>query len=326
MMVSKLTLGLLLGLFVSRVTGRDVTDAGYQERGEVDVETSSTVDAKLGGTETCSKALDAIAAIKNAGVFDESSFLVHRNGEGEPCGMAPSSIDAMENILRTLEGCEKGEVLDKYEVESFLTRLLAELLAEGSCGSTDDEEAIEGFLGYCDMGPKRTPILTDHELLVPVPSGSLPCRFFTREGVRISSLEQFKELTEKSKTSRKECAPEEETCAAAGGLNIYAVPAGRLFMFAPKFVGELFEMPHVSGREGQPISIEVLSLEPRVFDVFNFFSTEEADELIEKALSETSETHKLSRSTTGIVGSFYKKRTSDNAWDTHGKTAIRIKR
>jgi hypothetical protein len=322
MMVSKLTLGLLLGLFVSRVTGRDVTDAGNQERGEVDVETS--VDAKLGGT--CAKALDAITAIKNAGVFDESSFLVHRNGEPEPCGMAPSSIDAMEKILMTLEGCEEGEKLDKYEVESFLTRLLAELLAEGSCGSTDDEEAIEGLLGYCDMGPKRTPLLNDHNLLVPVPSGSLPCRFFTREGVRISSLEQFRELAEKSKTSREECAPGEETCATTGDLNVYAVPAGRVFMFAPKYVGEVFEMPHVSGREGQSISLEVLSLEPRVFDVFNFFSPEEADELIQKALNETSETHKLGRSTTGIVGSFFKKRTSDNAWDTHGKTAIRIKR
>jgi hypothetical protein len=323
MMVSKL---ILLGLFFSRAAGRAITDDGYQERAEVDVETSSTVDAKLGGTETCSQALDAIATIKNAAVFDESSFLVHRNGEAEPCSMAPSSIDAMEIALRTLEGCEEGEGLDKYQVESFLTRLLAELLAEGSCGSTDDEEAIEGFLGFCDMGPERTPILTDHELLVPVPSGSLPCRFFTREGVRISSLEQLRELTEKSKTSGEECPPEEETCAAAAGLNIYAVPAGRVFMFAPKYVGELFEMPHVSGREGQPISLEVLSLEPRVFDVFNFFSPEEADELIQKALGETSETHKLSRSTTGIVGSFYKKRTSDNAWDTHGKTAIQIKK
>jgi hypothetical protein len=323
MMFSKLTLGVLLGFFFSRVVGRAITDTGYQERAQVDVETSSTFDSK----ETCSQALDAIAAIKNAAVFDESSFLVHRNGDAEPCGMAPSSIDTMERALRTLEGCEEGgKGLDKYQVESFLTRLLAALLAEGSCGSTDDDDAIEGFLGFCDMGPKRTPILTDHDLLVPVPSGSLPCRFFTREGVRISSLEQLRELTEKRKSSGEECPPEEETCAAAAGLNVYAVPAGRVFMFAPKFVGELFEMPHVSGREGQPISLEVLSLEPRVFDVFNFFSPEEADELIKKALGETSETHKLSRSTTGIVGSFYKKRTSDNAWDTDGATALRIKR
>lgn len=319
MMVSKLTLGLLLGLFVTRVAGRAITSDGYQDHGEVDVETSST--------ETCSQALDVIAAIKNAAIFDESSFLVHRNGEAEPCGMAPSSIEVMERALMTLtEGCKEGEGLDKYQVESFLTRLLAELLTWDSCGSTDDDEAIEGFLGFCDMGPKRTPILPDHDQLVPVPSGSLPCRFFTREGVRISSLEQLRELTEKSKTSAEECSPEEETCAASVGLNVYAVPAGRVFMFAPKYVGELFEMPHVSGREGQPISIEVLSLEPRVFDVFNFFSPEEADELIKKALSETSETHKLSRSTTGIVGNFYKKRTSDNAWDTHGKTALVIKR
>jgi hypothetical protein len=300
------------------VAGRAITDTGYEERAEVDVE---TVDAKPKVTGTCSQALDEIDAIKKTAVFDEVSFLVHRNGDPEPCGM-----DAMERALETLKDCEEGDGLDKYQVESFLTRLLAETLAKGSCGSTDDDEAIEGVLGFCDMGPKRTPILTDHHLLVPVPSGSLPCRFFTREGVRISSLEHLKELAEKSKTAGEQCPPEEETCVAAAGLNVYAVPAGRVFMFAPKYVGEIFELPHVTGREGQPITIEVLSLEPRVFDVFNFFSLEEADELIKKALGETSETHKLGRSTTGIVGGFYKKRTSENAWDTHGTTALRIKR
>jgi hypothetical protein len=87
-------------------------------------------------------------------------------------------------------------------------------------------------------------------------------------------------------------------------------------MFALKFVGELFEMPHCR-EERDSQSDQVLS--PGTVLMFNFFSRRRR---IIQRLSETSETISLMKHH-GYVGNFYKKRTSDNAWDTHGKTAIR---
>mmetsp|Transcript_21526 Transcript_21526/g.32584 ORF Transcript_21526/g.32584 Transcript_21526/m.32584 type:complete len:306 (+) Transcript_21526:712-1629(+) len=98
-------------------------------------------------------------------------------------------------------------------------------------------------------------------------------------------------------------------------------------MFAPKFVGEIFEIPDVKGDKGAPISLEVLSLEPRVFEIYNFFSREESDNLVARALSETKESHRIKRSTTGSGGkNLFSKRTSESGFDTHGKVAVTVKK
>ena len=77
----------------------------------------------------------------------------------------------------------------------------------------------------------------------------------------------------------------------------------------------------------KPIYMEVLSVNPRVFDIFNVFSKEEAGEVITRALSEESPTNGLKRSTTGSnEKSIFAKRTSENAFDTHGKTALKLKK
>jgi prolyl 4-hydroxylase len=84
--------------------------------------------------------------------------------------------------------------------------------------------------------------------------------------------------------------------------------------------------PETSG-QSPTIEVEVLSLDPRVYELVNFFDLREADALIEKALNDTSETHGLHRSTTGATnGQVFSKRTSDNAWDVNGMTAKRVKR
>jgi hypothetical protein len=54
------------------------------------------------------------------GVFDKLSFVVHRNGEADVCGLAPSSMKAIQDALYTLN-CEYD--LDKYQMETFLTAL-----------------------------------------------------------------------------------------------------------------------------------------------------------------------------------------------------------
>lgn len=288
---------------------------------------------------------------------------LHRNGEVETCGSTLMPLKGLDDALHAFraKNCPKPDTqsLDKYMVESLLTEFFAQSFSTGAtaaapagstttttCASTDAKrnKNLAGFRGYCDMGPDRTVPQPDSVHLVEGAMGNLPCRFYTREGVRISSLEQLVQLmknVENDKTNPT-CASsstnmttttttDDSSVASASNaslsLHLYAVPAGRVFMFAPQYVGEVFELPHVLDLAGNPLSLEVLSLNPRVFDIHNFFSEAEAQELIDKALHEQTETHKLHRSTTGTVGaSVFKRRTSENAWDTHGPTATLIKK
>ncbi|KAL7501048.1 hypothetical protein ACHAWT_009203 [Skeletonema menzelii] len=219
---------------------------------------------------------------------------------------------------------------------------------------------FSSLIKYCDMGIDKTPIQPDYKHLVRLAQvKSLPCTFHTREGVRVDSLSMLMELAREVKRTKKktsdggeeeeeegECSVGDDdnnpTCTASSisttsknkndngvryELHLYAVSAGRVFMFAPKHVGEIFELPHVQGPEGLPVSLEVLSLSPRVFDIYNFFDRDESAKIVEKALKETTETHRMKRSTTGASG-YHKnsKRTSENGFDTHGKEAQIVKR
>lgn len=206
---------------------------------------------------------------------------------------------------------------------------------DSNASSSEDREKflISPFVKYCDMGPTRTPIQLDHGKLVRLPQiQSLPCHFHTREGLRIGSFEMLADLARKTAAS-EECANpqegEEGTCSNGGvkELHLYAVPAGRVFIFAPKYVGEIFELPHVTFHEDLPVSLQVISLTPRVFDIYNFFSRDESSRIVEKAIKETSETHRMKRSSTGASGyNINSQRTSENGFDTHGKEAQAVKR
>ena len=264
-------------------------------------------------------------------LLGETTFQLHYNGNPKTCGsVAPQELpEFMSKMLVEMELCQDAStsLSDKYLFETVLTNSFHYSFESqgdvGICASYDEEERKdEGFFGFCDMGPDRTPPQPDEDRLIPTIEETLPCRFYTREGVRISSLMQLVELLQTKKLEHLENCGKEETCAASTPLDIYAVPAGRVFMFAPSFVGEIFQLPHVQDATGNPLSMEVLSLEPRVFDIFNFFSEDEAQRLIDKALNEKSTTHGLHRSTTGAVnGAVFSKRTSENAWDTHGALA-----
>lgn len=280
--------------------------------------------------------------------FEGLRFVVHRNGEASPCGQ--STTNALYETFRkgalSLISYASPGSFDKYDFDSFLTRTLAEfLLSKDTCHSTEPSEkgstGQKGLLGYCDLGPDHTPIQLDHEKLVPVrrKSGeeSLPCHFHTREGRRVTSLQQLADLARDGAESAAALAKdacssggqhEAKTCASNQlDVHLYAVPAGRVFIFAPSHVGEIFHLPHVKVPGGLPVSLKVLSLEPRVFDVFNFFDKEESAEIVRKAKAETSESHRIKRSSTGSSGyNINSRRTSENGFDTHGKIAIAVKK
>jgi hypothetical protein len=275
-------------------------------------------------------------------------FVLHRNGEPDPCGTLkiPTAFPFVANPNNNNNNNNNNNQMDKYGVESFLTETFAETLmsssSSASCGSPDNQTAPEGLLGFCDMGPNRTPILLDHKKLVRVvSSGSLPCRWLTREGIRITSLNQLQDIAHQAKLAAQTCSSSTSTSSnpqdaadckgkAEFELHLYGVPAGRVFMFAPKFVGEIFELNHLTltpDPEKKPVSLQVLSLNPRVFDVLNIFAETEADTIVDRALKETSPSHRLHRSTTGTSeNSINDKRTSENAFDTNGAVAVQVKR
>jgi hypothetical protein len=270
-------------------------------------------------------------------LLEEVTYAVHYNGNPDSCGAVPtgdSLVTLMEEHLQTMNVCDGASTTlnNKYWFETFLTNVFHYQFSKRgdrtTCASEDDDSmAKAGLFGYCDMGEERTVTQPDSNEIIATEEETLPCRFFTREGIRIASLTHWLQMLQDQKNAHMESCGKEETCAASVPFDLYAVPAGRVFMFAPKFVGEIFRLDHVRDATGQPLSMEVLSLEPRVFDIFNFFDVDESQQLIDKALRETSQTHGLHRSTTGVAGaSVFSKRTSENAWDTHGTLALRIKK
>ena len=332
--------------FLSAFTGhRILTETAFDQARNTNVAISSQCERRL------SKLLHIHEDTNDKDTddpFQDVSLVIHRNGDAKPCGQSMSSIlQQMETVYATMQGvCPT--VLDKYQVESMLTRVIHQLV--DTCPSVEKDGTKKmGFLGFCDMGPSKTPILLDHADLVPVVSAgnrtSLPCRFHTREGLRITKLsqlsqmarsaapgqceEQSKQQSQPQSQSQTEGEEHTQTCNSVPGkreIHLYAVPAGRVFMFAPAHVGEIFELPHVTGADNKTIYLEVISLSPRVFDVFHFFSRSESKELVDRALAEKSESHRIKRSSTGASGyNINPRRTSESGFDTHGKTSTKVK-
>ncbi len=285
-----------------------------------------------------------------ADIWHNVKLAVHRNGEPEPCGYTTKSLtDVMPSRTDSLS--------QKYEFESFLTSSLGkDVLDKDACGPEQPPASIKGkkrkmwgrgedysipgidssFLTFCDMGPERTTILSDHNQLVSVQTGSvttLPCHFHTREGLRFTSYKELLDYVHKivhmagipadageeecvvSDDGSTLCAPRQSPDAMDVDVHIYAVPAGRSFMFAPSYIGEVFHIDHVESGRPHPISLEVMSLSPRVFDIINFFDKAESAAIVDKAIHETSETHRIKRSSTGASGyNLNNQRTSENGF------------
>lgn len=285
--------------------------------------------------------------------FSNLQLRIHRNGEVEACANV-SNKNTYQVLKQTASQKYESdpETYNKFEFDALLTEALASgLLGMDECGpykgekgqrdklygriNNEREDSLAAFISFCDMGPDHTPILPNHDRMIDIHLGggqmSLPCSWHTREGVRITALDQLAELARHTEDSGEDsCKPQdgsEDLCVVpARELHLYAVPAGRVFMFAPSHVGEIFELPHVISF-GEPVSLEVLSLSPRVFDIKNFYSRDESAEIVKKAIAETSDSHRIKRSSTGASGyNVNSRRTSENGFDTHGRVAMEVKR
>jgi hypothetical protein len=295
-------------------------------------------------------------------IFENIRFAIHRNGEKKPCGHTTVILpDALAKLNIEEGGLPNSfDKMSLYELDNLLTASIGKhALPTSACGVEKAPPEIKGkkrmtwgrgeayriegidsqLLTYCDMGEEHTPILPDHDRLKEIITNgvnSYPCHFHTREGLRFTTYQQLVDYIQQQKLQsgrEQECSVGEDgtqVCSESHKMfdvDLYAVPAGRPFVFAPSFIGEVFEIPHVTPKSEKPISLVVMSLSPRVFDVLNFFDNEESDAIVAKALAETSETHKIKRSSTGASGyNLNSQRTSENGFDTHGKTAIVVKK
>ncbi|CAB9510690.1 Probable prolyl 4-hydroxylase [Seminavis robusta] len=277
-------------------------------------------------------------------------LVLHRNGDVEGCGSSLNFMTELRIYLNRLGDSLCPVAFSKYQVESILTSVFHQSMGASCISQESDRSEWEGFLGYCDMGEDKTPILLDHKQLVPVAMDVisdgrsetrtyLPCHFHSREGVRLTSFEKIvqrivQEYQKQTENQLPQCLEvkdnQQQTCNAKveKQVDLYAVPAGRVFMFAPAYVGEVFDLPHIQGADPSlPVYMKVLSVSPRMFDIFNYFTKEESAELVERALREKSDTHRIKRSSTGASGyNINQRRTSENGFDTHGRIAQAVKR
>jgi hypothetical protein len=189
---------------------------------------------------------------------------------------------------------------DKYCVESLLSKVLHNLLSTTCSSQEHDRDEKDGFLGFCDKGESKTPILLDHNQLVPVvvPSSGntarnimrLPCHFHTLpvshrfSNLRISRNRPFPPLIMSARIHPMKLVrmttPPPRAVANFPYMPFRQVACSCSHTFLRR---RDFSTAYVDGGDGLPVYLDVLSLSPRVFDVFNFFSNDESADLVTRA-------------------------------------------
>ncbi|GAB5358707.1 hypothetical protein AAMO2058_000481600 [Amorphochlora amoebiformis] len=102
---------------------------------------------------------------------------------------------------------------------------------------------------------------------------------------------------------------------------VYVVPRWLHFVWPTVKVGHVVEPSNVKKIKGtKPMTLKTLSLRPRVFEISNFMSIEEARGLIDINKP------RLKRSTVGATASQDRTRTSSNTWDLTSVLSKRFKR
>ncbi|KAL4109883.1 hypothetical protein PRIC1_001578 [Phytophthora ramorum] len=115
------------------------------------------------------------------------------------------------------------------------------------------------------------------------------------------------------------------------GDKLYLVAPGLLFMWPFVKLGHRVTVTSQASPTKEPVIIESMSESPRTFRLHNFFSGEEADNLIKRTLEIDDPSNKLQQSTVGPNDGKHKKekskhRTSENAFDTVSETAVAIRK
>jgi hypothetical protein len=109
---------------------------------------------------------------------------------------------------------------------------------------------------------------------------------------------------------------------------LFFVDEGKLFIWPSFELGHRAIASSVTDPPNDnPVVLETLSTSPRVFRIYNFFTEEDSEALIQNALKLTEEDYRLKRSSTGTNGySIDDKRTSENAFDLSSPVAVELKK
>ena len=151
-----------------------------------------------------------------------------------------------------------------------------------------------------EVQSRRSPIYGQHEEREDGRCwGPLGARLFGSFGVRVTSLTDL--------------------ARAANVTDVYVVPQGLHFMWPTHAVGN---EQHARGVSGRNVRLRTLSLLPRVFDVSDFASDAEIDELL------TLNRDKVTRSTVGALKdkAFDAVRTSSTVFDQRSPVSLRLQR
>ncbi|ETV77107.1 hypothetical protein, variant [Aphanomyces astaci] len=105
--------------------------------------------------------------------------------------------------------------------------------------------------------------------------------------------------------------------------NLYLIPPDFHFVWPYVEFGHRVAIESTQSPTGKPIVLESFSESPRVFLLHDFFTSDQADELIERTLSITTAEQKLKRSRV-LTKEVSSVRTSDNAFDTTSDLAISL--
>lgn len=109
----------------------------------------------------------------------------------------------------------------------------------------------------------------------------------------------------------------------SSGDTIYVVPSGLLFMWPGVKVGHTVTVDDIKTLSGDPIRLRTISLSPRLFEIENLLTGDEAEALRMAALKVDHGGNRFQRSTTGHQGNVDPFRTSDNAF-IHSESEISL--
>ncbi|CAK4691410.1 hypothetical protein AeNC1_007575 [Aphanomyces euteiches] len=158
-----------------------------------------------------------------------------------------------------------------------------------------------------------------------VPSGKDLARYLSDfvdvEGIIVQGAEQTKIYADRVFTGKGVLVNSYEDLSENDRL--YLVPPDFHFVWPYIEFGHKVAIESTQSPTGKPIILESFNDSPRVFLIHDFFSSQEADQLIDRMLSISDDSQKLKRSRvrTDEVSNI---RTSENAFDTSSDLAISL--
>ncbi|KAF0703767.1 Aste57867_7525 [Aphanomyces stellatus] len=198
------------------------------------------------------------------------------------------------------------------------------LVATASVGAAVSPVTVTVFNNGESVGGVQVQLTPEHVI-----SGKHLAEYFS------TLIEVDGVYTDESKTSSNAVADRVFTASGkavhsfddvAANDQLYLVPTDLLFVWPFVEFGHRVAIDSAQSPTGKPIILESFSDSPRVFKIHDFFSNDEADQLVKRISEIDDDVNKLKRSTVGHddKGSESSVRTSENAFDSVSPVAVSL--